>query len=55
MTEDERKRPHPGAYYAISIRYLGAVEWARDLEPVDRIGYTIFIYKINDEKHDSGS
>lgn len=46
LKEEEFIFPVPGAYYAISSRYLKDVQWASELKPAARVGHTIFIYNI---------
>ncbi|MFH1867821.1 MAG: glycosyltransferase family 39 protein [Candidatus Omnitrophota bacterium] len=48
VESNEYKKPKPGAYYAISSRYLPGVEWAEEREPVDRVAHNIFIYYIEE-------
>lgn len=47
FSEEDFNRPVIGAYYAISTRYLPAVKWSNAYRPIDKVGYTIFIYRIS--------
>lgn len=45
MGEADFKEPGSGVY-AISAQYLDSVPWARGREPVAKIAYSIFVYRI---------
>lgn len=47
--EEELKTPVKGEYYAVSARLLVSVPWTDEYKPIDRVGYNIFIYYIDDE------
>ena len=47
ITAEELETPKRGVY-AISVRYLGNVAWAKGKEPTQKIGYSIFIYDMRD-------
>jgi len=47
FTEQEKKKPGKGVY-ALSVRCLGTVEWAKDHEPTARAGYSILIYDFRE-------
>jgi hypothetical protein len=51
--EEELSRPSKEVY-AVSVRYLGSVEWAKDRAPDAKAGYSIFIYDMRDEAGDEG-
>jgi hypothetical protein len=45
ITKEELIKPGKKAY-AISVQYLDAVNWAKDLKPIAKAGYSIFIYDL---------
>lgn len=45
VTETELETPG-NKVYAISVQYLDAVKWAKDLKPEGRAGYSIFVYDM---------
>jgi hypothetical protein len=51
FTEEELAEPLPGEYYAISARLLNTVRWSDEYEPIDRVGYNVFIYYIETDKN----
>lgn len=46
LSDKEFLVPSQGIYYAISSRYLADVKWTENMKPVDKVGYSIFIYYI---------
>lgn len=47
ITPEEREKPK-NRVYAISVRYLNGVKWAKEQEPTQKMGYSIFLYDLRD-------
>jgi len=50
ITNEELEK-HENKVYAISVQYLDSVNWAINLKPTTKAGYSIFIYDFRDRKN----
>jgi len=51
-TEEERVEPG-SAVYAVSVHLIDRVKWAKDREPDARLGYSIYVYDLRENRDNS--
>jgi hypothetical protein len=51
LTKEEYIKPISGKYYAVSTFFLRHLKWTDEYKPMAKIGNTIFIYHVRDDKN----